>query len=750
MITSVYINHRFIVPDAVEYREYQVNIARECIKKNTLVVLPTGLGKTVIALLIIADILMKSDGKILFLAPTKPLVIQHADFLKKFLNLSDNEIIVFTGETPPKKRSKLWEEKRIIVSTPQVIENDISSNRITLETVSLIIYDEAHHAVGRYAYVTIAEKYRLQGKDIHVLGITASPGRDMEKILEVCKNLGIENIEIRTKYDRDVKPYVHELNIVWKHIPVPKEFSHSIQLLRKILASKLERLKNIGVIDTSSVSLITKTKLLEVQEAIRSLIQEQEKPVRDLYEAAVSQSEALKIYYAIELLQTQGVKSVKQYFSKLRREASTRSGSKSSKRLMRDPDLLEVLAHINSLNIEHPKIKAVREIIEEQLRDKPDSRIIVFTHFRDTSTVVVDALSDLEGVRAVRFIGQSSKNGEKGLTQRQQAEIIEKFKEGVYNVLVATSVAEEGLDIPSTELVIFYEPIPSEIRNIQRRGRTGRKMPGKIVILIAKGTQDEGYYWAAKRRERQMEMDLKLLKSKLSVRDVERQDKQKKLEDFKKDSITIIVDSRENRSNVIRFLSEYNVDLKIQQLPVGDYILSSRIGVERKQVDDFLQSLVKGSLFQQIQRLRDSYSRPFLIIEGEGLLTKRNMNRNAILGSIVAIIVDFGIPIIFTKNAKETADILFLTARREQEEKKHNIALRTNKPSISSREKQLFIVEGFPNVSSVIAERLLEHFGSIRSIVNASEEELQEVQGIGPLTASDIYKILNANFGEEN
>ena len=745
----MYITHRFIVPDAVEYREYQVNIARECIKRNTLVVLPTGLGKTVIALLVIADILMRSDGKILFLAPTKPLVLQHADFLKKFLNISDNEIIVFTGETPPKKRSKLWEEKRIIISTPQVIENDILSNRINLETVSLIIYDEAHHAVGRYAYVTIAEKYRSQGKDIHVLGMTASPGRDMEKILEVCKNLGIDNIEIRTKYDRDVKPYVHRLNIVWKHIPVPKEFSHSIQLLRKILASRLERLKNIGVLDTSSVSLITKTKLLEAQEAIRSRIQEQETPPGDLYEAAVSQSEALKIYYAIELLQTQGVKAVKQYFSRLRREASTRSGSKSSKRLMRDPDLLEVLAHINSLNIEHPKIKAVREVIEEQLRDKPDSRIIVFTHFRDTSTVVVDALSDLEGVRAVRFIGQSSKNGEKGLTQRQQAEIIEKFKEGVYNVLVATSVAEEGLDIPSTELVVFYEPIPSEIRNIQRRGRTGRKMPGKIVILIAKGTQDEGYYWAAKRRERQMEMDLKLLKSKLAGRDVERQDKQKKLEDFKEDSITIIVDSRENRSNVIRFLSEYNVNLKIQQLPVGDYILSSRIGVERKQVDDFLQSLVKGSLFQQIQRLRDSYSRPFLIIEGEGLLTKRNMNRNAILGSIVAIIVDFGIPVIFTKNAKETADILFLTARREQEEKKHDIALRTNKPSMSLRDKQLFIVEGFPNVSSVIAERLLEHFGSIRSIVNASEEELQEVQGVGPLTASDIYKILNTNFGEE-
>lgn len=756
----MYITHDFIVPNSVEFREYQINIASSSSKENTLVVLPTGLGKTIIALLLIARKLKESQKKILFLAPTKPLVIQHAQFLREFLTIDDGLIPVFTGELSPKKRQELWGNSRVIVSTPQVIENDLLSKRITLQDVSLIIYDEAHHAVGRYAYVFIAEMYRQQGEKQHVLGMTASPGRDMEKILEVCKNLNIRNIEIRTKHDRDVKPYVHELNITWKHVSVPREFSFALQLLRKSLSERLQKLKDIGVIDSASIAFINKTKLLDTQKVIQSAIRDQVNPAKELFEAAALQSEALKIYYAIELLQTQGIEAVKRYFSRLQQEAKSKSSSKSSKKLMADADFLDAIAYIKSLHIEHPKFAALKEIISDQFRKKPESRVIVFTHFRDTSSAVVEALGEVKNARAVRFIGQSLKTNDKGLTQKQQAEIIQKFKQGEYNVLVATSVAEEGLDIPSTELVIFYEPIPSEIRNIQRRGRTGRKMPGRIIILITKGTQDEGYYWASKRREKQMRMDLELLRAKLSKRveleksfstlEVKGDNKQKTLEDFKanEEEITIIVDHREYRSDVVRRLAAKNVSLKSQQLDVGDYVLSTRIGVERKQVDDFLSSLIKGTLFQQINKLRDAYARPLLIIEGEDLFKKRNISHNAIFGSFVSIIVDFGIPILFTKNAFDTADVLFITAAREQKEKQKDVAVRGGKPSASLRERQQFIVEGLPNVSSVIAQRLLDHFGSIRAIANASEDELQEVHGIGPLIASDIYRVFNAEFDE--
>ena len=758
----VYTKKEFIAPDSIEFRQYQENIATSASKANTLAVLPTGLGKTIIALLVIAEELKKEKNKILFLAPTKPLVLQHAQFLKQFLTMDDESIDVFTGEISPEKRKTQWKNARIIVSTPQVIENDLISKQIDLKDVSFIVFDEVHRTVGNYSYVFVSEIYQKQREERLVLGMTASPGNDLSKILEVCKNLEIKNIEIRTKYDPDVRPYVHDMNIQWKEIPLPKEFSHVIQLLRKSLSDRLKVLKQIGVAETSSVSLINRRKILDVQKRIQEELRSHTKPPKILYTAASTQNAALKLYHAIELLQTQGVKVLQNYFQRMEQEARSKGGSKASRDIMKDINVLEAIAYTKSLKVEHPKINAVIKIVQEQLSSKKDSKIIIFTHYRDTSLHVVEQLKETESAKPVRFIGQAGKGEDKGLSQKEQASIINKFKEGEFNILVATSVAEEGLDIPSTDLVIFYEPIPSEIRTIQRRGRTGRKMPGKVMILITKDTPDEGYYWSAKRKEKHMKSELEVLRASLK-REIEDADtlykrilaekpSQQTLERYQpqaKNQLTIIVDHRESRSNVARFLSHREVSVETQQLDVGDYVLSSRIGVERKNVDDFLSSLIEGKLFVQMKNLREAYSRPVLIIEGEGLLTKRNISHNAIFGSFVSIIVDFGIPIITTRNARETADFLYVMTNREQKEGKRDIAIRGKKWSMSLTENQQFVVEGLPNISAVLAKRLLHHFGSIKGIVNATEEELCEVHGIGTQIAADIMKVLHSEYSEE-
>jgi Fanconi anemia group M protein len=398
----------------------------------------------------------------------------------------------------------------------------------------------------------------------------------------------------------------------------------------------------------------------------------------------------------------------------------------------------------------------VAQIVREELNTNEDARIIVFTHFRDTSLMVLDTISQVPHARPVRFIGQNMKSDDKGLSQRQQAAIVDQFRNGQYNVLIATSVAEEGLDIPSTDLVVFYEPIPSEIRTIQRRGRTARKRPGKMIILITKGTADEGYFWAAKRREKTMHADLDLLRSKLDKQfskasmfpQQEIKESQTTLQEYdaQSDKIRITVDHREYRSTVVQSLLKKGAVVHAEQLSVGDYIVSSRIGIERKQVDDFLNSLLKGTLFVQLKKLRDAYARPFLIIEGTGLFTKRNINHHAIYGTFVSIIVDFGISIITTENQEDTADLLFITSKREKKTKNKEVILRGGKSRLSTNETIQFILEGFPFVSSVIAQRLLHHFGSIRALVNASEEELQEVQGIGKKIAKSIYHMVNSEF----
>ena len=440
-------------------------------------------------------------------------------------------------------------------------------------------------------------------------------------------------------------------------------------------------------------------------------------------------------------------------------EALTKGGSKASRSIMKDPKVLEALASAKALSLEHPKLPILKQIITNQITHNKKSKIIVFTHYRDTSFLVQEQLKNIKNVYPIRFVGQAGKGADKGLSQKQQIEIIKKFKEGMYNVLIATSVAEEGLDIPSTDLVVFYEPVPSEIRTIQRRGRTARKMPGKVIILIAKNTPDEGYYWSAKRKERLMRSELEVLRSSLNrqfedastfYKKLQKKEDQKKLEDYSsRQAIKILVDHRESRSPVIRYCASKGVEIESQQLDVGDYILSSRIGVERKNVDDFLSSLIDGKLFQQIRKLRAAYARPILIIEGEGLLTKRNISHNAIFGSIVSIIVDYGTPVMTTHSARETADVLSIIAQREQKRGNKAVAIRGEKWSMSLPEHQQFIVEGLPNISAVLAQRLLQHFGSIRAIANASEEELCSIQGIGKNIAAEIIKILNTNYLEK-
>lgn len=769
---TVYISHPLVKKDSIEFREYQVNIAASAARKNTLIVLPTGLGKTVIALLVIAGKLKKeSDKKILFLVPTKPLVTQHASFLSSFLKIDPEKITVFTGEVKPNDRRKLWKESSIIISTPQVIENDVLGRRINLGEVSLVIYDEAHHATGKYAYVYIHEQYRKECDHPHSLGMTASPGNDREKILEVCKNLSLNHVEIRTKYDEDVKPYVHELNISWKKVVPPQEFSYAVQLLRKVLSPRLQILRNVGAIESASVSTITKTKLLNAQKMIQAEIKQRMNPPKTLFTAAAKQSEAMKLYYIMELLQTQGVQATQRFLQRLGEESKQKNATRSSRNLMKDNQFLDAAAYINSLKMEHPKLKEVARIVTDQLQKNHDSRIIVFTQYRDTSKMVFEYLNSLDRISPARFIGQAKKSNDKGLTQKEQEQIVADFRNGSYNVLIATSVAEEGLDIPATDLVVFYEPIPSEIRNIQRRGRTARKMAGKLIILMTKGTVDEGYYWASKRREKNMRSDLQLLRSQLqqSLSDAdslypassenktetmrESVGNQKRLDEYQRkketSSISVVVDHREYRSNVARRLAKLNLQLISKQLDVGDYIVSSRIGVERKFIDDFLNSLLNGNLFPQLQRLRDAYARPVLILEGEGLFTRRNINHKAIYGSLISIVVDFGIPVLSTADASETADLLFVMAKREQRQQKKSVALRGSKPSFSMAERQRFIIEGLPNVSSVMAKRLLSHFGSIHAVMNASEKELQEVHGIGKQTAKSIYLVVNEEYKSE-
>ncbi|MBE0517584.1 MAG: DEAD/DEAH box helicase, partial [Methanophagales archaeon] len=240
---SKFISHPLLKDGVVERRRYQIAIAEEAEKDSLMVVLPTGLGKTTIALLVLVERLKR--GKILFLAPTRPLVEQHSSFLKEVLTIDASCIQTFTGTVLADRRAKLWEDARIIVSTPQIIENDLLSNRIELRDVALLIFDECHRAVGNYSYVYIAEKYMEQAKEPLVLGMTASPGSDKEKIKEICTSLSVTRVESRTEYDADVAPYIFKKDFEWRGIDVPVEIRKLKRMLDEVLEERIGELQKL-------------------------------------------------------------------------------------------------------------------------------------------------------------------------------------------------------------------------------------------------------------------------------------------------------------------------------------------------------------------------------------------------------------------------------------------------------------------------------------------------------------------------
>lgn len=729
-----YISHPLIKVGTVERRIYQLSIATNALLRNTLVVIPTGLGKTTIALLVLASRLLNEEGKALFLAPTRPLVEQHANFLRRTLRIEEEKIVALSGEDTPEKRLKYWESAKIIVATPQIVENDVIAGRLSLEDFVLIIFDEAHRAVGNYSYVFIAKEYMQKAKKPLILALTASPGSDEERILEIIKNLFIDGIELRNELDDDVKPYLSEKEIEWVYVEVPKEIAAIREKLEISIKIRLKRLKELGI---EIPEKATKRELLEFQQIVQSELAKSQRT--ELFEALSLLAEVLKLSHAVELVETQSLESFRSYAGKILREGSSRGGSKASKNISNDPTFRDALMLAMRINTEHPKILKLKEIISEQIKANENSRIIVFTNYRDSADYLVVELSKIAPTS--KFIGQADRDNEKGMKQKEQIEVLQKFRDGVYKILVATSVGEEGLDIPSTDLVVFYEAIPSEIRAIQRKGRTGRRGRGRIVVLMAKGTRDEAYYFISLRKERAMYDKVREIKA-LIEKQTHRVEQVKLIPNL---GLKVFVDTRELRSDVVKHLRNFGVSVEVKNLEIADYVLSDRVAVERKTVEDFVDSVIEDRLFQQLIKLK-TYQRPVLIIEGENLYQR--IHPNAVRGAIATIAVDFGIPIIRTRDEKETAELIMAIAKREQEEKRRDVVEHYAKTKRTLKEEQEYVVSAISNVGSVIAKNLLEHFQTIEKIATADEKELMKVPKVGEKTAKRIRVLMTTPYSE--
>ena len=735
-----WIKHPLIKDQKIESRLYQQLLAADVLKKgNTMIVAPTALGKTIVAVLVAAERIKNHRGsKILILAPSKPLVVQHEESFREFLNVSTTSL---TGDIKPEERIKRWDDHQIICATPQTIESDLISSRYSLKDVSLLVFDECHRGVGSYSYVYLAGKYQQQSKHPLVLGLTASPGSDEDKINEVCENLFINEVIIKNEEDADVVPYFNPVEVKWIKVELNEELKGIKSHIEDALKARFNTLKRIGAINSVNMN---KKDVLKAKGEAQNRISRSSNPPKKYYIAVSTFTAVINAMHALELLETQGIHTLNKYFERLRKKRT-----KAAKSLLVDENFKKAVSLTKiayNREVEHPKLAKLVKILKKELTENRDSKIIVFTQFRDTVDRIYEECLEND-INAVKFFGQASKEGIKGLTQKKQKEVIKAFKMGTYDVLISTSVAEEGIDIPAVDLVILYEPVPSEIRMIQRRGRTGRKNKGKMCVLITKGTKDEAYYWASVNKEQRMKKQLsKRVKRNIAPKETVKmipREEEKNGEKIIKP--LIYADSREGNSKVLRELDKLNVVIEVKALPVADYQVSDEVGIERKTAKDFVGSIIDKRLYKQAKELVENFRKPVIILEGDELYSSL-INPNAIRGALASIAVDFGIPIIPTRSEEDTAAMVMRIAIREQMHERSAIQVRTEKKPLTLYEQQLYIVESLPNIGPVTAKKLLAEFGSVKNIINASEGDLKSVEGIGVKIAKSIIEVVDSGF----
>lgn len=748
------ITHPLVRPDTIESRSYQLSIAIHALEGNTLVVLPTGLGKTAIALLVAASRLHNEGGRVLVLAPTKPLVEQHRRFFERYLVLprepdAPSPLVMFTGETPPDERDQGWRAATVCFATPQVVKNDLIAGRYTLEDVTLMVVDECHRAVGNYSYVFLAQQYLSTATHPLLLAMTASPGGQPEKVQEVCANLRIGIVETRVEEDEDVAPYVHDREIEVITIPLPGELEQALNDLNLLLDHRLDQLRT-SRFDVPKRQQLTMKALKALNAQIQARIQARDPQG---YLAASLYAECMKLRHAISLSESQGSRVLKQYLSKLSSEGRSPGGSKASRRLAADPIFLRLLDRAAGWDTElHPKLSIVEELTRAQLDADPDSRIIIFASYRDAVQQIVDHLRS-HAIPAERFVGQATRDSERGLSQKRQLEALSRFRSGEIRVLVATSVGEEGLDVPSTDLVIFYEAVPSEIRSIQRKGRTGRSRTGKIIVLVTKGTSDETFRFISQSRERSMRSGIRRLSGVPSplvqtTLGTGQGAGQARIDAFGGEGPRIKVDDRETGSRVVELLHTSGASLSIGRLEQGDYAIGDRILIERKTARDFIDTLVERDLFAQLKSLAEAAPLPILIIEGGDIYTQRNIHPNAVRGALAAITADLRVVPLFTRDEEDTAQMIYVLASRETGgEREPRFPGRKSYRSLPAQQEG--IIAAFPEIGLKNARLLLDHFGTVQRVIDADGEALRAVKGIGERKARQIHDLCRRPYRRE-
>lgn len=218
----------------------------------------------------------------------------------------------------------------------------------------------------------------------------------------------------------------------------------------------------------------------------------------------------------------------------------------------------------------------------------------------------------------------------------------------------------------------------------------------------------------------------------------------KKLPEKKEQKKKIIVDYRERNSLVASELISFGFDVEFLELKIGDYLVNN-VAIERKTVSDFLSSMLNKRIIRQMEELQQ-YENRLLIIEGiseqelygEKSEERTGIHPNSIRGFLLSIALKRKVPIIFTKDAEDTAKFIDVLARKKETESSLNVSKKT----LNKQERMEFILESFPGIGPKTARKLLEKFKTLKNIFNAPLNEIEEVIG----KKAEVFKMVNEEY----
>ncbi|RKP33636.1 P-loop containing nucleoside triphosphate hydrolase protein, partial [Dimargaris cristalligena] len=507
----------WIFPTNYAKRDYQFNIVQKALAKNILVALPTGLGKTLIAAVVMYNFYRWfPQGKVIFMAPTKPLVAQQIGACYEVCGIPPAETVEMTGSLPPKTRKSLWDSKRVFFLTPQVLQNDIQRETCPSSDVVCLVVDEAHRASGNHAYCEVVRELTLRNPHFRILALTATPGQDNDIVQALINNLRISMIELRTEQSADIVKYLHGRTVDTVNVPFDDSLRRIRSDLARLITTYVAQLPGSGLPTDG-----TRVSPYQVQLARTRSRQRLSGPaqINQMRWAEALFAVVSNLSRAMQLLSYHGVRCGHACLETARTEAmeGPRPPSKTKRELYEGPMfrglMTQMQEHLKDpARYSHPKLARLESIILDHFsRDdivaslpagqstaassptttSTTTRVMIFSQFRESVEEIVSLLSHHSPLlRVMSFVGQSTGKTGKGLSQKQQLEIIRQFKSGNYNTLVATSIGEEGLDIGEVDLIICFDTQGSSIRLLQRMGRTGRKRQGRIVVLLAEDGEE--------------------------------------------------------------------------------------------------------------------------------------------------------------------------------------------------------------------------------------------------------------------